>query len=162
MKLTISRPWMLTALLLGGCVKHGEPAVLQNIIVNEQPSQDGDAQPVRLTFEFDRAPPCESLVSFGILINVDDDPATGVDDPELQSFGADARIVVSCQGNQFRSEIGEVTVEGTTIHLDTTMGQLPASAKSYIGFALRVRAVQRVPFKSAYTFTWTLGAAERR
>jgi len=155
-KLTISRPLMLTALLLGGCVKHGEPAVLQNITLTEQPSQNGDSLPVRLTFEFDRAPPCESLVSFGILINVDDDPATGVDDPELESFGADARIVVSCQGKQFRSEIGEVTVEGTTIHLDTTMGQLPAGAKSYIGFALHGSHTQRVPFKSSYTLTWPL------
>jgi hypothetical protein len=139
----------LAALLLSACGEQEDATTtsLRAVTIAEQPpyAREIGSRPLRLSFEFDRAPACEPGFSFGVLIDADRDLGTGLEDAALAGIGADAQIVVSCADEQLRSSLGEVTIEGATVHIDTTVGELPSVDFRFIGFALDGERLQRIP-----------------
>jgi hypothetical protein len=144
---TTSARATIVALLLGACGTEEEQGTsLRMVSIAEQPPYSRDIGPraVRLSFEFERPPACAPGFSFGLLIDADRDPATGVTDV-AEGIGADAQIVVDCVGDELHSSIGELTIDGATVHVDTTVAELPSVDFRFVGFALDGEQLQRIP-----------------
>jgi len=100
------------------------------------------------------APVCNAATGFlvyGVLVDADSNPATGVTDPAFDGLGVEARVTATCDpaAGVFVSPIGTVTltlgVGIATIEIRTTVEKLPSLDFRWIAFAQENAMFSRLP-----------------
>lgn len=118
---------------------------------------------VVLRLEVSGTPVCgpgTGYLAYGIVIDTDSDPATGVSLPAFEGLGVEARVTATCDpvAGAFFSSVGSVSVlpgPGTTlIEIRSTVSLLPALGFRWIASAQEGSTFSRLPQAPDYSF-WT-------
>ncbi|MCU0225359.1 MAG: hypothetical protein MUF27_15115 [Acidobacteria bacterium] len=167
-------PALLLLALLGAAAAGGStlaqvPSHLDilSAAIEELPPIDPASVPgrsVTLRLEVNGTPVCgpgTGFLAYGVLIDTDSDPATGVSLPAFAGLGVEARVSATCDpaASVFVSPVGAVSLApgsaGTTaITIRTTVAQLPALDFRWIAFAQEGSTFSRLPQAPAYS-AWT-------
>ena len=130
--------------------------ILTAVIREEPPIDPTDvaSRVIVLEIELAGSPDCSAnpFIAYGALMDVDEDPLTGLADPAFASLGVDARISAECDTatGLFVSNAGTVNVVndpgGTTVlSITTTVANLPAVEFHWIAFAWDNTDLTRLP-----------------
>jgi len=144
----------------GGALAQAVPPHLDilSAVIREVPPLDPravGARTVVVELTLAGAPTCtpaDPFQAYGVLIDADMDPSTGLADPAFAPLGVDARISADCDAaaGQFVSGAGSVTVApgpggGTVVSITTTVAGVPDIEFHYVAFAKDDTDLTRLP-----------------
>lgn len=137
-------------------------------VIREEPPLDAASIPPRtvvVELVLAGAPVCDPstpFLAYGVLIDSDQDPLTGVTDPAYDALGVDARISADCDGGTgvFSSNAGAVSLTGdpggtATVTITLTVADLPRVQFDWLAFAQEGGDLTRLPAAPEYA-TWTI------